>query len=100
MTKEMVSPEDKQKIVGILTVLFPNAKIYLFGSRARGTAQKFSDIDIALDEGIRIDLARLGEARAMFAESSLHYSMDLVDMQGLDKAMIEQIHKDGILWKT
>ena len=28
--------EDKQKLIGILTVLFPTATIYLFGSCARG----------------------------------------------------------------
>lgn len=97
---EVVDPEYKRKLIGILSVLFPKAKIYLFGSRARGSAQPFSDIDIALDEGQKIDLLRLGEARAMFAESNIFCPVDIVDLRDLDAPMVEQIYKEGILWKA
>lgn len=41
----------------------PNAKIYLFGSRARGTHKVTSDIDIALDAGRKLDMLELAQAR-------------------------------------
>ena len=41
----------QKKIVAIISALIPQAKIYLFGSRARGTNSEWADIDIALDAG-------------------------------------------------
>jgi len=49
-----LEPEYKNKRISILSVLFPNAKIYLFGSRARGTHEQKSDIDLAIDERLAI----------------------------------------------
>ena len=99
-TKVEIDSEAKNKLVGILSVLFPDAKIYLFGSRARGTATEFSDIDIALDEGKTIDRLRIGEAVAMLNESNIPYKIEIVDMHELPEAMVQQIKKDGILWKA
>lgn len=101
MTKQMqLDPEDQHKIFGILHVLFPNARFYLFGSRARGQAGKFSDADIAIDEGQPIRLHRIGEAQAIFKESDLTFDVDVLDMHDISEALLDQIKKEGILWKT
>jgi len=99
MEKVALEPEYKDKIMGILTVLFPKAKIYLFGSRARGTHSDRSDIDLAIDEGKAIRPRRIGEANNMFAESNIPYSIDVVDMHSISEKMKELILKEGILWK-
>lgn len=98
--KEMVDPETKRKIVGILSVLFPEAKIYLFGSRATGKARDTSDIDIALDAGEPLAWVRTGEARSMFAESNIIQSIDIVDLNEVPENMRQMILKEGILWKS
>jgi len=95
-----LEPEYKNKIIGILTVLFPDAKIYLFGSRARGTHSDRSDIDIALDESKVIRPGRLGEAVSMFAESNIPYKIDVVDLHSVSDDMRYFIKKEGILWKS
>jgi predicted nucleotidyltransferase len=41
----------KDKIIKVIEIFFPDAKIYLFGSRARGNYDVTSDIDIAIDVG-------------------------------------------------
>lgn len=93
--------EYQQKIVGVLSVLFPTAKIYLFGSQARGTATRASDIDIAIDEGARIlPIGRIAEARDMLNASNLPYKIEVVDLHAISTLMKEQVEKDGILWKT
>ncbi|MFC1841640.1 nucleotidyltransferase family protein [Candidatus Dependentiae bacterium] len=92
-----LEPEYKEKIIGILTVLFPDAKIYLFGSRARGTHSEKSDIDIAIDEGKEIRPGRIGEAINMFAESRIPYKVDVVDFHGISEKMQYFIKKEGIL---
>lgn len=100
-TQEQVEPEFKKKIIAILTVLFPHAKIYLFGSRARGTAYHASDIDIALDEGKKIKpIRRIAEARDMLNASDITKEIEIVDFHSVSSLMKEQILKDGILWKA
>jgi len=95
-----LEPEYKEKIIGILTVLFPKAKIYLFGSRAREDHGPRSDIDIAIDEGKPIMPARMGEASDMLAESNIIYKIDVVDLHTVSDKMREFILKEGILWKS
>jgi predicted nucleotidyltransferase len=43
--------QEKETIIRLLEALFPKVKIYLLGSRARGTYSVTSDIDLALDTG-------------------------------------------------
>lgn len=95
-----VKPEHKNKIVGILSVLFPTAKVYLFGSRARGTASQWSDIDIALDVGHKLEHVDVDEAKCMFVESNIPYKIEIVDFHSVSKSMQESIRQEGILWKS
>lgn len=100
MANEQLDAEAKHKIVGILSVLFPEAKIYLFGSRVWGKPRPLSDIDIAIDEGKKIDILRMGEARGMFEGSNFHMKIDIVDLRVLPATWIEKIEKEGELWKS
>ena len=95
-----LKPEYQKKIIAILSALFPNTKIYLFGSRARGTNQEFSDIDIALDAGTKLRRADVGEARDMLSESNIPYKIDIVDFQDISEEMRKFILQEGILWKS
>ncbi len=58
-----IGTEDRTKITGLITALVPKAKIYLFGSRARGTHSEFSDIDIAVDAGEALPRVVIDEAK-------------------------------------
>lgn len=100
VNNEQLDTETKRKIVGILSVLFPEAKIYLFGSRVWGKPRPLSDIDIAIDEGKKIDVLRMGEARDMFAGSNFHMKIDIVDLRVLPANWIEKIEREGVLWKA
>lgn len=91
--------EYKSKIVAILRALFPDAKIYLFGSRAQGTHRKTSDIDVAVDVGKQILRRDIGEARDMLRESNIPYKVDVVDLHGIPEKMKSIILEEGILWK-
>jgi predicted nucleotidyltransferase len=59
---------------------FPDARIYLFGSRARGDASEFSDIDIAI-ESERPLQRRLSEIRERIEASRLPWKVDLLEMR-------------------
>jgi predicted nucleotidyltransferase len=94
-----IDEESKQKIIAILAALFPNAEIYLFGSRARGTQSQWSDIDIALKEDKKISRSAIGEVISMFENSCIPYKIQIVDFSAVSEAMRESITSEGILWK-
>ncbi len=90
----------KNKIIGLINVLLPNAKIYLFGSRARKTNKDNSDIDIALDAGEELPNRIVYEIKSVLNATDIMYLIDVVDINIVDDLMKEQILKDGILWKS
>jgi len=75
---------------------FPDTHIYLFGSRARGNATPYSDVDIAIESNYSIK-NKLSHARFMIEESLIPYKVDLVD---LSKApyLKKMIEKEGVQW--
>lgn len=89
----------KQKIIGVISVLIPDAKIYLFGSRARGTNTEWSDIDIALDAGQSLPVRDVDEVKSMFKESNIMYRIDVVDFNQLNDLMRAEILRERVVWK-
>ena len=84
-----------QEVKDFLIDMFPQEKIYLFGSRARGDESMHFDIDIAI-EGDALG-SRLSHACLALEESLVPYIIDLVD---LSKATYLKgiIQKEGIVW--
>lgn len=89
----------KNKIIAIISVLIPNAKIYLFGSRARGTNAQYADIDIALDAGKKLSNIDVDEVKSMLNESNIIYKIDVVDIHQVNDLMKQQILEERIIWK-
>ena len=98
MTNDGVEKEAKRKIIGILKVLFPGAKIYLYGSRARGDFREYSDIDLAIDAGKESKRLNIGEAKSVMENLSMPYKVDIVDLNHISEHMHQVITKEGILW--
>jgi len=74
--------------------------VYLFGSRATGTAQPASDFDIAVlaDEEVSRELSI---ARETLEESSIPFKIDLVDLRLATPAFRRIVQTQGILlWKN
>jgi predicted nucleotidyltransferase len=99
LTNDGIDETSKNKIIAIISALIPDAAIYLFGSRARGTQSKWSDIDIALDTGHQISRFVLGEIMSLFEASNILYKIQVVDINSVNEAMKTSILKDRILWK-
>ncbi len=78
-----------------VTKFLKDFELFLFGSRAKGTARKYSDIDIAilsdeLDEDKRLKI--LFE----FENSTLPYQVDVVDLKTVSDDFKSLIGKDLI----
>ncbi len=90
---------DKKTIVDIIKQLLPHAQIYLFGSRAREDHSPESDIDIAIDNGgQKIDRSALSMIKDELEESTIPFTVDIVDLNAASEALKKEILKDGILW--
>ena len=89
----------KNKIIAIVSALIPDARIYLFGSRARGTNSEWADIDIALDAGKLLDGRDVYELSSMFKESLIKYNIDIVDFYQVSDVMRSEILQERIIWK-
>jgi predicted nucleotidyltransferase len=56
-------------------------KIYLFGSRATGSATPRSDYDIALDAGRPVNWSTMAQIRADLEDSNIPVRVDVVDLE-------------------
>ena len=89
-----------RKIIEPIIIKYaPEAKIILYGSRARGDFGQGSDIDIALDMGHIIDRRVINNIIGELEESKLPISFDIVDFKKVSEDMQKRILKDGIVWK-
>ena len=63
-----------------------NSKVYVFGSRAEGTARKFSDLDLAIDfEGQKIPEEIKFELENFFEASNISMRVDIVDLNAISE---------------
>ena len=91
--------DSKQKIISLIEALIPYTKIYLFGSRARGTHNTWSDVDIALDANKELSINMLDELRSVLQATNMPYKIEVVDFHRIPTAMQNEIRKEGVLWK-
>jgi predicted nucleotidyltransferase len=86
----------------ILEVLKKNlnsqAKVYLFGSSVKGDYKKFSDIDIAIENG---DKEAITNIRYQIENLNIPYKVEIIDLSKVSKEFKKEILKTGILiWKS
>jgi predicted nucleotidyltransferase len=72
--------------------------VYVFGSRAKKTHKKYSDLDLAIDaSGKKISFSKHTALNSDFEESDLPYKVDVVDLVTVDHELGEIIKKEGKL---
>jgi len=92
-----IAPEHWQIVRGILRRHVPGSAVWAFGSRAAGTARRYSDLDLAVisDEPMSIDaLAALKEA---FADSDLPWAVNVVDWAGISDRFRRIIERQRVV---
>ncbi len=65
--------------------LTEHTKVWVFGSRAKRTAKKFSDLDLAIDAGEALSFDQLNHLNDAFIKSDFAYKVDIVDLQNVQE---------------
>ena len=87
--------DEIKKIVAALAAQYGADRIYLFGSYARGDADKDSDIDLRIDKGSICGLQMGGLAADL--EDAFGIPVDLVPTGSLDSSFLKSISDDEVL---
>lgn len=74
------------------------ARIYLFGSRARGDAARASDIDIAILPEAPLEPGTLERLRDALEESTIPYEVEVVDLSSVDESFRRKVLAEAIPW--
>ncbi len=100
VSNDNLKQEYKNLILKAIAYHYPNAKVILFGSRARGTNRPGSDVDLALDINEPIKLSEMARIRVTLSNLPIALTMDIVDMNNIPNELKEIIAHEGIVWKN
>lgn len=92
-----VSEEQVQYIISAIRRHFPKAKIIAFGSRISGSPQKYSDLDLCLDNADSLSLSTLSMLEEELSESAIPFKIDFSDYHRLTKDFQKHVLKTGVL---
>ena len=85
----------KQQVLEIIRRRLPDATVWVYGSRAKGRARRYSDLDLMLDDrGRAIPWSVLGNLDEDFDESDLPIIVELHDMAATDANFLERVRND------
>lgn len=92
----MINLSDKNLgiVKQVLSKYLNDEIVWVFGSRVKGLARKFSDLDLAIESPSRdfLELNLLLKIKSDFSESDLPWEVDIVDYNSVDadfKAVID-----------
>ncbi len=95
-----LSPQDRAEVVRILQEQVPNLEVWAFGSRVKGSAKPYSDLDLALITAHPLSLEQSGALREAFDESDLPIRVDIVDWAATSESFRKIIERDKIVVQT
>ena len=92
-----LSPAELAIVCGILQIHLPPAtQAWVFGSRATGTARRYSDLDLALEGEKPVDPGVLGNITEALSLSDLPYKVDVIDLRAVDPAFQAIVEREMI----
>ncbi len=78
-----VLPKDLEVVLEILDRFVPGMEVRAFGSRVTGNARRHSDLDLVIMTEQPLDVTVLAGLNAAFSESSLPFTVDVLDWAAL-----------------
>jgi predicted nucleotidyltransferase len=96
MHREHVLEEVRRTVREALA--WEKADLYLFGSWAKGTPRRSSDIDVAIDPRAPLPPGLLSVLRERLEESRIPYRIEVVDLSDADERFRAAVIRQGIRW--
>ena len=79
----------------------PDAKVWLFGSRAKGKSLRRSDFDLAVELGPNTpETAWFDLETSIREDPEIIYPVDIVDLRTVSTTLRGNVEREGILWKN
>ncbi len=97
---EKILADQKKFIIKTIFQFFPQVEILAFGSRIRGDAKTYSDLDLALkmDPHVSLKLSQIAFLEEAFSNSDLPFKVDLVIYSKVSAEFREIIDKSSVIW--
>ncbi|NOT20258.1 MAG: nucleotidyltransferase domain-containing protein [Sideroxydans sp.] len=92
-----LNPRDWEIVRTILARHVPQYEVWAFGSRTKGTAKEYSDLDLAIITDQPISLALSAAIADDFAESDLPIKVDVVDWATTSETFRRIIEKEKLV---
>lgn len=92
-----LTPRDWEIVRNILARHVPQYEVWAFGSRAKGTAKEYSDLDLAIITDQPMSLSLSAAISDDFVESDLPIKVDVVDWATTSEAFRRIIEKQKIV---
>lgn len=92
-----IRPEQWAIVRTILRRHVPGREVWAFGSRARGAAKPYSDLDLAILGEAPLGLAVTAALADAFSESDLPWKVDVVDWATTGEPFRRIIEKDRVV---
>jgi predicted nucleotidyltransferase len=92
-----IRPADLIIVQDILRTFVPaGSRVWVFGSRIKGTTKQSSDLDLAIDAARPLSRQESATMPDAFEESDLPYKVDLVDLQSVSEPFKAIIERDKV----
>lgn len=92
--KIFISDAEKKILLAIFNKYKKDFEVFAFGSRARGDHKKYSDLDICLKGTSKVDPSIISNIKNNFQESTLPYTVDIVDWNDISEKFQNNIRSD------
>ncbi len=93
-----VEPRWKSLVDEILRLHGPRpCRVWAFGSRVRGTARRFSDLELAVDAGRPLTFGDTAPLASAFEESDLPWRVDIVDVVTCSADFRREVESGAVL---
>ncbi len=77
-----------------------SARVYLYGSWARGEERPTSDIDIGICPLKKFSPRLLSDLSEALEESSVPYRVEVVNLNETSEAFFQRVIKEGVAWNA
>jgi len=92
-----LSPRDLAIVQNILRKHIPDYEVWAFGSRTKGTARRYSDLDLAIIINTPLSWQIRGAMAEDFSESDLPFRVDVLDWATTQDNFRRIVEQDRII---